>query len=225
MARTTSALWKTLWRTKGTTKEYGFDINGVWYGPEQEVTHSVDSGLYEEFGIGNAATAKLTVSLYAEDIPRSACIKRFIRLRNGERVSEWLPKGVFFTNRRSEDGGRWTLEAFDSMRKAEAVWKPDQSLDFPMSMPDAAREFARIMQVEIDPRTALNPAYAIDYPANDYTIRDELRFIAAAHGGNWILTGAGELLLVVLLSIPAETRYLVTQYGDAITFGGVRILV
>ena len=224
MAQTTSELWKTLWRTKGTTKEYGFDINGVWYGPEAEVEHSVDSGLYEEFGIGNATIAQLSISLYADDIPYGATIKRYIRLKNGDQVSEWLPKGIFFANRRAEDDGYWTIEAFDSMRKAENVWEPDQSLEFPLSMPDAVAEFARIMDVEVDPRTSLNTAYTIDYPANDYTIRNELCYIAAAHAGNWIVTDEGKLLLVPLLSIPEETNYLVTEYGSAITFGGVRIL-
>lgn len=225
MAQNTSALWKTLLRSKTVTKEYAFDIAGTWYGPEQEVSHTVESGLYEQFGIGNAATAKLTMSLFADDIPRAAAIKRYVRLRDGEQVSEWLTKGTFFTNRRAEDGGYWTIEAYDAMRKAEAVWAPDQGLNFPMTMPAAAAEFARIMEVELDPRTVLNPAYTIDYPANDYTIRDELRFIAAAHGGNWIMTDEGKLLLVSLLSIPPETSYLVTEYGGAITLGGVKILV
>lgn len=233
MAQTTTALWKTLWRTKGTTREYKFDISGTVYGPDVEVTHSVDSGLYEQFGIGNAAAAKLTLSLFAETIPRAATIKRYIRLRNGEQVSEWLPKGVFFTNRRSEEDGYWTIEAFDAMRRADQPWEPDQSLVFPLPMPQAVQAFARIMGVEIDPRTALNPAYTIDYPASDpesetgdyYSIRQELQWIAAAHAGNWIITDEGKLLLVPLLSIPEETNYLVTEYGDAITLGGVKIIV
>lgn len=226
MAQQTSALWKSLWRMKNTIREYGFDIAGTWYGPEDEVTHTADNGLYEEFSIGNASTASLTVSLFADDIPRAAVVKRYIRLRNGGQVSEWLPKGVYFTNRRAEDDGYWTIEAYDAMRKAEVVWAPDQNnLSFPLSMPAAVSEFARIMGVDIDPRTQLNPAYTIDYPANDYTIRDELRYIAAAHAGNWIITDEGKLLLVSLLSIPPETFYLVDEYGDPITFGGDRILV
>lgn len=233
MAQTTSDLWKSLWRTKGTTREYQFDIAGKMYGPDAEVSHSVDSGLYEQFGIGGAATAKLTVSLLADNIPKGAVIKRYIRLHNGDRVSEWLPKGVFFTSRRSVEDGYWTIEAFDAMRKAEQPWEPDQSLNFPLPMPQAVTEFARIMGVEVDPRTKLNPAYTIDYPASDpendtgdyYSIRQELQWIAAAHGGNWIITGEGKLLLVPLLSAPEETSYLVTEYGDAITLGGVKILV
>lgn len=225
MAQATSQLWKTLFRTEGTIREYGFSIDGVWYGPESEVRHSVDSSLYENFGIGNAVTAQLTLSLYAAGIPRAAVIKRYIRLRNGAQESEWLPKGVFFTNRRTEEDGYWTVEAFDAMRKAETLWVPDQSLSFPLSMPDAAAEFARIMGVSLDPRTTLNAGYTIDYPANDCTIRNELCYIAAAHGGNWIVTGEGKLLLVPLLSMPPETHYLVEEHGSAITFGGVRLLV
>lgn len=225
MAQTTSELWKTLWGTRNVKKEYAFDINGVWYGPEVEVKHSVVSGLYEEFGIGNAATAQLTLSLYADDIPRGATIKRYIRLKNGGQTSEWLPKGVFFTNRRTEDDGYWTVEAYDAMRKAETIWTPDQALEFPLSMPDAVAVFCGLMGVELDSRTVLNAAYTIDYPANDYTIRQELCYIAAAHAGNWIITDTGKLRLVPLLSIPEETSYLVDEYGSAITFGEVRILV
>lgn len=233
MAQPTSALWQTLFRAKGTVREYAFDINGTWYGPDVEVAHSVDGGLYEEFGIGNANAAHLTLSLFAKDIPRAATIKRYIRLANGAQVTEWLPKGVFFTSRRSAEDGYWTIEAYDAIRKAEIPWEPRQSLNFPLKMTAAVAEFARIMEVEVDPRTTINPAYTIDYPASDpnsetgdyYTIRQELQWIAAAHAGNWIMTGEGKLLLVPLFSAPEETSYLVTEYGSAITFGGVRILV
>ena len=225
MAHATSELWKTLWRTKNTVKEYKFEINDVEYGPEEEVEHTYSNGIFEDFGFGNAYTASLTLSLFTDNVPRAATIKRYIRLRNGDQVSEWLPKGTFFTNTRSDDDGYWTIEAYDSMRKAEVVWTPDQSLEFPLSMPAAATEFSRILGVELDPRTVLNGKYTIDYPANDYTIRNELCFIAAAHGGNWIITDENKLYLVPLLSAPAETNYLVEEYGDAITFGGDRILV
>lgn len=225
MAQTTSELWKILWRTKNTVKEYKFEINGVEYGLKEEVEHTYSNGIFEDFGFGNAYTASLTLSLFTDNVPRAATIKRYVRLRNGEQVSEWLPKGTFFTNTRSDDDGYWTIEAYDSMRKAEAVWEPDQSLEFPLSMPAVAAEFARIIGVELDQRTVLNANYTIDYPANDYTIRNELCFIAAAHGGNWIITDENKLYLVPLLSAPAETNYLVEEYGGAITFGGVRILV
>ena len=153
MAQTTSKLWKSLWRMSNTEREYKFEINGVEYGPDQEVEHSYSNGLFEDFGIGNAYTASLKISLFADNIPKAATIKRYVRLKNRTQVSEWIPKGTFFTNRRSEDDGYWTLEAYDAMRKAEVVWEPDQSLEFPMTMPDAVAEFCRILGVTLDSRT------------------------------------------------------------------------
>lgn len=233
MALKTSELWKELLHTRHTRKEYRFEINGTMYDGTEEVSHSVENGLYEEFGIGNAACAKLTLSLLADNIPRGATIKRFVRLVNGEQASEWIPGGVYFVNRRAVEDGYWTVEAFDVMRKAEQPWEPDQSLEFPLSMPDAVDEFCRLMGCELDERTVLNPAYTIDYPASDpesetgdyYTIRQELQWIAAAHGGNWVVTAEGKLLLIGLGDEPEETSYLVTEYGAPIQFGGVVINV
>lgn len=225
MGQTTSALWHDLLHKPGTEREYKFIINNVEYGKDAEVSHSVESQLFEEFGIGNACCATLKLAVIADNIPRAATIKRYLRLVNGTQATAWIPKGVFFTNKRSRDDDYWEVEAYDAMRKADVVWEPSNSLTFPMSMPTAVNLFCQMMGVNLDKRTVLNSAYTIDYPANDYTVRNELCFIAAAHGGNWIITDAGELLLVPLLSMPDETNYLITEYGDAITFGGVRILV
>lgn len=227
MAQTTSALWKELLALPGTAREYKFEIDGVEYGDEDEVSHSVETQLYEEFGIGNATTAQLKLTLFAQNIPRAATVKRFIRLVNGGRVSEWLPKGVYFTNRRCEEDGLWTIEAFDAMRKAEKVWTPDPLQTYPLAAENAVTEFARLIGVDVDERTwaALNTSYGVEAPTNDYTIRQELQFIAGASGGNFIISDEGKLLLVGLLSFPDETHYLVEEHGAAITFGGVRILV
>lgn len=233
MAQTTSELWKRLYDTPGTRTEYSFMFSppgfqfpvNPRYGSESVVSHSVERELYSQFGIGNAATATLKLTLFIDNVQRGAKIWRYVRLVNGEEATEWLPAGVFFANRRTEEDGLWTIEAFDAMRMAEAVWKADAFLRFPMSMSAAAGELAKAMGCRIDPRTQLSDAYTIDHPANEYTIRQVLQYIAAAHGGNWIVTGAGELLLVPLGSAPEETNYLVTERGQAITLGGVRLLV
>ena len=225
MAQTTSALWKTLWRTKNTRQEYAFTINGVWYGPESEFSHSVDYSLYESFGIGNATSATLTLDIYADEIPRGAVIKRFVRLVNGARSSEWLPKGVFWVNRRRNDGGLWSIEAYDAMLMADIAWTPRPGFSFPCTMEEAARDIALSMGVELDERNVFLP-YTMDaYPSGEYMRRDALRDIAAAHGGNWFMSDAGKLRLIPLLSFPEETNFLVDEYGGAITFGGDRILV
>lgn len=198
MAQTTSELWKALWAKENTVKEHAFAIGGVWYGPESEVEHNYEASLYTEFGIGNASCATLSLGLYADDIPRGAEIKRYVRLKNGDQVSEWLPKGVFWANRRKEDDGYWTIEAFDGMRKADKVWEPDQNLEFPMTMAEAVAVIAGLMGVAIDSRTVLSDAYTIDYPTSEQTLRQTLGWIAAAHGGNFIMSDTGELWLVPL---------------------------
>lgn len=68
-----------------------------------------------------------------------------------------------------------------------------------MTMTDAVAEFCRILEVELDSRTVLNPDYVIDYPTDNYTIRNVLCFIGAANCGNWIITPEGKLYLVPLI--------------------------
>lgn len=223
MAQQTSALWQVLIRDRNTVREYAFDINGVWYGDEAEVSHSVDYSLFDSFGIGNAMSVTLNLDLYAKEIPRGAVIKRYIRLVNGTQASEWLPKGVFFTNRREVEDGLWTIEAYDAMLKADITWTP--KLTFPCTMEAAARDIATAMDVELDERNVYLPYTMDEYPAGEYMRRDALRDIAAAHGGNWYISDAGKLRLVPLISFPPETGYLVTEHGDAILFGGTRILL
>lgn len=225
MAQQTSSLWKTLIRDRNTNREYAFDINGVWYGPEAEVDHSVSSSLFEDFGIGNAMSASLSMSLYAEEIPRGAVIKRYIRLTNGVQTSEWLSKGVFYTNRRTEDDGQWSIEAYDAMLKADITWTPRPGFAFPCTMEAAAQDIAFSMGVELDERNAYRPYIMQEYPDGEYTRRNALEDIAAAHGGNWHISDAGKLRLVPLISFPSETSCLVTEHGAAILFGGTRILL
>ncbi len=219
MALSTSELWQALLEKQGTRKEYCFDIAGARYGEDAEVSHSVSNELYSDIGIGNANAAQMRLSVFAENIPRGAEIRRYVRLVNGEEASEWLPAGVFFTNRRAEEDGVWNIEAYDVLRKAETEWIPGGSIEFPITMPQAVVLFAQAMGCQIDPRTQLNPAYTMDYPSTGTTIRQELQYIAAAHGGNWIVTGEGKLLLLPLGSEPPETNYLIAETGRVITLG------
>ncbi|MCI9581395.1 MAG: hypothetical protein HFF34_08490 [Oscillospiraceae bacterium] len=221
----TSALWKELVRDRNTEREYAFDIDRVWYGPEAEVSHSVDYSLFDRFGIGNAMSATLRLEICASEIPRGAVIKRHVRLVNGSRSSEWLPKGVFFVNKRTRDEDCWTIEAFDAMLKADITWTPRPGFRFPCTMEQAVQDIALSMDVELDERNVYQPYAMNAYPEGEYTRRDALRDIAAAHGGNWFVSDAGKLRLLPLISFPPETDHLVTEHGDAILFGGVRILV
>lgn len=225
MAQQTSELWKALVRDRNTVREYAFDINGVRYGSGAEVSHSVAYSLFDSFGIGNAMSATLNLKIYAKEIPRGAVIKRYVRLVNGGQSSEWLPKGVFFTNTRTVEDGVWDIEAYDAMLKADITWTPRPGFIFPCTMEAAARDIATSMDVELDERNVYQPYTMNAYPDGEYMRRDALRDIAAAHGGNWYMSDAGKLRLVPLISFPEDESYLCTENGDEILFGEVGILV
>ena len=209
--------------------ERKINIAGTDYGEDTIVSLTTTGGLFADgtLSVGSAVSREINLSLWnvSTTIPRMAKLIPYYRLSNGTQTSEWIQKGVYYIDTRSVDSGLLTIHGYDDMLKAEQIWTPDQSLEFPMPMTQAANIIADIMGVEIDARTVLNSAYTVDYPANDYTLRDVLRYIAAAHGGNWIMSDAGELWLVGLNTLPPETNYLCDEDGDWITFGGDRILV
>lgn len=209
--------------------ERKINIAGTDYGEDTIVSLTTTGGLFADgtLSVGSAVSREINLSLWnvSTTIPKMAKLIPYYRLSNGTQTSEWIQKGVYYIDTRSVDSGLLTIHGYDDMLKAEQIWTPDQSLAFPMPMTQAANIIADIMGVEIDARTVLNSAYTVDYPANDYTLRDVLRFIAAAHGGNWIMSDVGELWLVGLNDLPTETNYLCDEDGDWITFGGDRILV
>ena len=226
--QTTSALYKQILANPQHYSEIKINIAGTDYPQERIVSIRTSGGLFSEetLSAGGAVAGEIDLTLYKPDaIPKMAKLIPYYRLVAGEQVSEWIQKGVYYIDTREPDGDALVIHGFDDMLKSEQIWTPDQSLEFPMPMTQAVDVIANIMGVEIDARTVLNSAYTVDYPANDYTLRDVLRFIAAAHGGNWIMSDVGELWLVGLNDLPAETNYLCDEDGDWITFGGDRILV
>lgn len=204
--------------------EYKVDIAGATYGMGDIQSVEIEQPLFEKVSVGNTCNAKLTMTIWQKgDIPRMAKIIPYCREQGAE---EWTQLGVFFISTRKEVDDKLEVVAYDCMLKSENEWIPNQSLNFPMTMGAAAEEIARLMDTELDPRCSFNNSYTVDYPANEYAMRDILEFIATAHAGNWIVTGEGKLLLVPLYgSMPPETNYLVNENGRAITFAGVRIIV
>lgn len=205
--------------------EYKAEIDGVTYGMHDIETVSIEQPLFDKPSVGNTCNAKLEMTIWPlGGIPRMAKIVPYCREAG---TTAWTQLGVFFISTRKVVDDALEIVAYDGMLKGEVEWEPLQSLEFPMTMEAAAREMARLMETELDPRCRFNSSYTIDYPANGYVYRDILAFIAAAHAGNWIMTAEGKLLLIPMFgSLPPETHYLVEEkQGAAITFGGTRILV
>lgn len=232
---TVSDLWQQMLADPAHAVEAKLKIAGVEYGEDQIVRKSlmVYGGLYSTFGIGNCCARQIEFEIYPQGtIPRQAQIEVYMRLRLGEQVSEWVPKGVFFFSTRKTDRvtGVLSVHGYDAMLKAEETWL-DSSYDsktWPMPAATAVADIAARMGVAVDSRTVLDAAFPMQYPVDDkgdMTMREALGRIAVANAGNWTITDEGKLLLVGLNSMPAETHYLITETGSAITFGGVRILV
>ena len=78
--------------------------------------------------------------------------------------NQWEQLGVFYLDERSvKPTGIMTVIAYDSMLKADKIWVPDQSLEFPMSMDDAVDIIAELMGITVDPRTQVSHTYTIDF--------------------------------------------------------------
>lgn len=183
--------------------------------------------------VGACAIGKITVHMVKPiaDIPRRARLAPYVRLTDGKRWSEWLPKGVYYVDTRSltgEQGAEWiTLKGYDAMRMAEQDY-PSSNMAWPAKDIDILREIAEYLQIQVDQRTleSVNRGYQYSYPAG-YSIREILSYIGASYAGSFIISDSGELRLVRLGELPRETRYLVVSLRDrgTITFGGDRILV
>lgn len=234
----TSELHKSLLRNLDHIKETRVEIAGVWYGESDIQDLSTSGALFADdtpsVGGCRARTMKLVAWVQSESIPRGAQIRIEQRLilpdyRTGGIISaaEWIPKGTFYVASRSIDRatGAITFSGYDGMRKADGQFVSDSDTgEWPRPCDQVVAAIAQRMGVAVDSRTVLDPSVMVDYP-NDYTMREVLGYIAAAHAGNWIITDANELRLIGLCEIPEETSYLIDEYGDVIAFGGVRIIV
>lgn len=227
--QTTSDLWRALYRA-GARTEYRVEINGESFGQEHIADLTVSAALFASsvFEVGACVSAQLELELWdVGTIARNAEIRVYVRLTDGAQTSEWLPYGVYFIDTRATvpELGTVELTCYDAMLKAEQVfWTGEGGTDtWPRKMAAVVATICTRMGVELDERTVLR-SYNVEFP-NDLTMREILGYIAAAHGGCWIMTPAGKLRLVRLDRLAAETSYLVDEHGDAITFGGDRILV
>lgn len=207
-------------------------INGVYYTEPQlfsvSTSHSMFQGSPE---VGNAIAGEIDIQMLKPDvtIPDRALIRPQVRVRNASSYSEWIPQGYYYIDTRqytkNDDGlDILTIHGYDAMIKAERMYNgriTGSSTDAQM-----VAEIAYQMGVSVDSRTTalMNKSYNIPLPTG-YTYREILGYIAAMYVGCFIMSEDNKLRLVTLLELPPETNYLIDNAGNAITFGGDRILV
>lgn len=236
-----SDLFEAILRSRAYSVAPKAEIDGIEYAEDSGLVSTFVSGrLFAKNGpsVGGCVSRQvdLLIRNYAS-FSRRAKIRLFCRVEQGEQVSEWIPKGVFYIDTREPDevSGTLTIHGYDAMllRGGETYLQEGDTGDWPRAADTVVNEIAQRMGLELDERTVIDPDVMVSYP-NDWTMRETLGYIAVAHCGNWIITDEGKLRLVPLWSIPdydpdepggEEMSLLIDEHGNYITFGGVRIIV
>lgn len=198
-----------LWKNIVANGHFDLDVKAVIAGKEYTSISApvIEQALFDDApSVGHCASASMRMSIQAtEEIPKGAAIKLYCRVADDAQVSEWLQYGTYFIDKRSHDNvmNITALECCDAMRKMAQRYvdptKPDDRIGWPKSMLTCVAEVAHRIGVAIDERTVIRTeaAYQVAYPT-DYTMQQVMEFIAACHGGNWIITQENKLRLVPL---------------------------
>lgn len=224
--QTTSQTWKDLWASGDARLEARAIIAGVEY---TDISAPVINRALMQGGlsIGNAVSATCSFSVRNPGtIPKSAEVIVQKRLTDGTQTSEWLTCGTFYVSHRRRDPvtGTLELECYDALLKANAdmpalmPWTTKSgepmrtasgellyfSAHYPRTMAAVMDDIALMLggAIRIDPATQIETgaAYTIDEVQRGARIVDVLRKIAAANGGNWIMTPQNTLKLVPVIS-------------------------
>lgn len=173
--------------------EYRAIINGVDCGMSVLASGTVNQPLFDEFGIGNACSAELSLTWYIdEEPPRASKIE--VQARESS-TDEWKPIGTYYLDVRDQVSKKMTVEAYDSMLKFETPFINTASVgEWPRSAPDVVAEMCERTGVSLDPSVVLDPDVMVEYP-DDRTMREVLSSISAAHAGNWIISARDTLLM------------------------------
>ena len=228
----TSDLYKSI--ISGThRKEVRIFISDYSYGMDQISFLKTSKRVFSEDmpSVGDCIAGEISVKLLqpSRDIPRQAKLVPQVRVTDGTRYSEWIQKGIYYIDTRNTDNtgkNKWlTLNGFDAMLKAEQDY-PTSTLSWPAKDIDVVTEIATAMGVVVDSRTRefMTAGYMVEYPG-EYSQREVLGYIGAMYAGSWVMNDIGQLRLITMYNIPKESNVLIDRQGNAITFGGVRILV
>lgn len=191
--------------------------------------HALFSNSMPEVGSCVAGEIDVEMLYPAQEFPSRARLGLYARATDGVQYSEWIPQGVYYIDTRERtfnDSGLSILHihGYDALLLTEQLYPETSDLDYPALDVDIVNSICNAIGIRLDPRSDMDKEYRFPLPV-DYTMREVLSSIAAAYGGNFVMTHDGMLRLIGLNDIPAQTNYLIDQAGFAITFGGDRILV
>ena len=205
--RTTSDTYKAIRNTAG----YHYNVKVVCN--DTEVTYGMDKLksvhikplLFAENGpsIGNACSAEcdLVFMETSSNWPRMAEFEVKVQIANeaNTQTSEWLSMGTYITDERAKTvNGDLQIIGFDRMLETEQSWT--DKITPPANWPITAKAWCDLVEaanlVEFDSRNIIDNTVSFVGLDTASTIRDKLKDIAAAHGGNFVMAADGKLRLV-----------------------------
>ena len=221
--RDTSDLWKEYIANDDWSFIATIETNGVEYDTisAPSITRNVMSSALT---FGECNIASLTFSIMTDDEFDSANpITVLGKLSEGDAVlvgaeigtaiigesqiayevtecSEQLEFGTFYIDQRSTDyvTGLTTFTCYDRMMMLEGTYPTNDYTKFPKSMKDVADEIAEAIGTEIDERTKISDEWVVPYDdeGESTTMKEVMGYIAACHGGNFIMTEDDKIKLI-----------------------------
>jgi len=216
--QTTTALYQSIFADPAHVVEWKITVNGTAYTGDKIVAsagggdsrpklgRALLSGSEPTVGECIASTFSCAIFEASSNVPRMASVVPAYRLVLGASESEWITLGTYYIDTRQTDRvtGALILTCYDRMLVADGAGGKSYAdvtgfATWPQPMASVVSEICTIIGVTLDARTTINSgaAYVVDYPS-DYTMREVLGYIAAAHAGNWCITPANALRLVPL---------------------------
>ena len=217
-----------------------------------ERTQTLFSGYYD---IGNTVINQITFTLIgvtADELPRMSRVEVWTRIKNATLTSEWIPMGVYYTMKPTYDTESQILEVvgYDEMYKTATV-PFEQGVNLTAWDNPNIRQVAEHLTsgtvvtdvidtnfagigIALEDPTQIPTGITMGSTPFNFTVREILTDIAIASCGNWLIVfqddgNGGQVSKLRLIRnidwADDGIDVLIAQNGDAITFGGDRILV
>ena len=207
--QTAPANWEKVWNS-GADVEFYATIGGTRYEMNQFLSAKAYRAAFSSLAIGQAASCQLSISFTPlKPVPKAAKIEFFVRLTNQKDITTaWVKQGTYYIDHRDLDREMniLSVEAFDRMIFAEEKYFSSGTITgtWPRSAPSVVSDICTRLGISLDSRSQINSTLMVTAPV-DLTMRDVLRNIAAAHGGNFIITAENKLRLLPLEDLPDLT--------------------
>lgn len=189
--------------------EYKAVIGGIEYDHDRiaaypETAKSLFPGSVPTIGGCVSQTVKIGIISPEIPPPRMAKIELFCRVHGNGIVSEWIPKGTFFTDVRDPYSipGVLILNGYDAMLKMETVFADGaDDGNWPRSPQQVMQEIADRIGVILENTSNLGDIL-VPHPGG-LTMREVASGIAVAAAGNWTITDNGALRFIPLANAAA----------------------